>query len=211
MLQNFQVSRQRLGRETPPSAFGRLKQLAAGLHVPIEHELRGQSFLWGGMQADFLWPEITPEEIAPLAQNNDSLVVRLQYGKRTILLPGDMEKQVECVLLGETAASFLHADVLKLGHHASKNSTMLEFLGAVSPQISILPAGEESPYGHPSPELLQRLEVSGSRVLRTDQDGPVQVLTDGRALRASSFAGCPEPATLSGKAQPPDHGQANQQ
>jgi competence protein ComEC len=211
VLQNFQVSRLLLGRETAAPAFGRLKQVAASLHVPIEHEQRGQSFLWDGVQVDFLWPEILPKEIAPLAKNNDSLVVRLQYGERTILLPGDMEKQAEYVMLGENTPSFLHADVLKVGHHGSKNAAMPEFLSAVAPQISIASSGVENPYGHPSPELLQRLEESGSRLLRTDRVGAVQILTDGHALHASCFADCPEPAIQSGKAHPPDHNQGNQQ
>ena len=165
VLQKFRVSRLLLGRETAAPAFGSLKQVAASLHVPIEHELRGQNFLWDGVQVDFLWPEITPEETAPLAKNNDSLVVRLQYGERTILLPGDMEKQVEYAMLGENTPSFLHADVLKVGHYGSINSTMPEFLAAVAPQISIIFSGTENPYGHPSPELVQRLEESGLRVL----------------------------------------------
>jgi competence protein ComEC len=149
--------------------------------------------------------------IAPLATNNDSLVVRLQYGNRTVLLPGDMEKQVEYVMPGENKPAFLHADVPKVNYHGSKNYTMPEFLATVAPQISIISSGTENPYGHPSPDLLQRLEESGSCVLRTHRDGAVQILTDGHALKASCFASCPELAIQSGKAQPPDHGQSNQQ
>ena len=55
----------------------------------------------------------------------------------------------------------LHADVLKVGHHGSKNSTTQEFLDAVAPTIAIISSGEDNPYGHPSPELLERLETSG--------------------------------------------------
>ncbi|MGB7845130.1 MAG: MBL fold metallo-hydrolase [Candidatus Acidiferrum sp.] len=160
---------------------------------------------------DFLWPEIAPEETAPLAKNNDSLVVRLHYGDRTILLPGDAEKQVEYTLLGENEPAFLRADVLKVGHHGSKNSTMPEFLRAVAPRISIISSGVENPYGHPSPELLERLGESGTRVLRTDENGAVQIVTDGHALRVNCFEACPEPATELGKAQSPDHNQASQQ
>jgi competence protein ComEC len=95
VLQNFRVSRLLLGRETAAPAFGKLKELATARHIPIEHERRTASFLWDGVQVDVLWPEIAPEEVAPLAKNNDSMVVRLKYGDRTILLPGDGEKQVE--------------------------------------------------------------------------------------------------------------------
>ena len=209
ILQNFKVGQLWLGRETAVPAFARLKDEAALLHVPIEHELRGQHFLWDGVQLDFLWPEIPPEEVAPLAKNNDSLVVRLRYQDRTILLPGDAEKQAEAVMLAENDTAVLHADVLKVGHHGGKNSTMPDFLAAVAPQISIISAGEENPYGHPSPELLQRLGESGTRLLRTDRDGAVRVLTDGHSLRVDCFVPCPEPVAPSQSAPVPEHREQN--
>jgi competence protein ComEC len=190
VLENFRVGRLWLGRETETPALGQLKLIAERRHIPIEHELRGQSFLWDGVQVDFLWPQIPPEEIAPSAKNNDSLVVRLQYKERSVLLPGDAEKQAEHAMLSETEAGKLHADVLKVGHHGSKNSTMPEFLESVGPQIAIISAGEQNPYGHPSPELLERLRGSGARILRTDEEGAVQVVTDGHGIRVSCFVGC---------------------
>lgn len=211
VLQNFHVSPLWLGRETTAPAFTRLKQVANSLHVPIEQERRGQRFMWDGVQVDFLWPEPSMEEIAPIAKNNDSLVVRLHYGDRTMLLPGDAEKQVEYTMLAENRPEFLHADVLKVGHHGSKNSTMPEFLDAVNPQISVISAGEENPYGHPNPELLERLEEKRSRVLRTDRDGAVQILTDGHTLEVNCFRPCPTTSAESMSAQAPDHGQRDQQ
>ena len=192
VLENFQVGRLWLGRETETPALGQLKKIAEGRHIRIEHELRGQSFLWDGVQVDFLWPQIPPEEIGRGAQNNDSLVVRLQYKERSVLLPGDAEKQAEYAMLSETNAGKLHADVLKVGHHGSKNSTMPEFLESVGPRIAIISAGEQNPYGHPSPELLERLRESGARILRTDEEGAVQVVTDGHSLRVSCFVECGE-------------------
>jgi competence protein ComEC len=190
VLENFQVGRLWLGRETETPALGQLKKIAEERNIRIEHELRGQSFLWDGVQVDFLWPQIPPEEIAPSAKNNDSVVVRLQYKERSVLLPGDAEKQAEYAMLSETEAGKLHADVLKVGHHGSKNSTMPEFLESVGPQIAIISAGEQNPYGHPSAELLERLRESGARILRTDEAGAVQVVTDGHSLRVNCFAGC---------------------
>jgi competence protein ComEC len=207
ILQNFKIGQLWLGRETAAPAFARLKDEAALLRVPIEHELRGQHFLWDAVQVDFLWPEIPPEEVAPSAKNNDSLVVRLRYLDRTFLLPGDAEKQAEAAMLAENDAAALHADVLKVGHHGSKNSTMPDFLAAVAPQISIISAGEENPYGHPHPELIQRLEESGTRLLRTDRDGAVRVLTDGHSLRVDCFVACPEAVAPSQSTPTPDHRQ----
>ena len=209
ILQNFHVGQLWLGRETAAPAFARLKEEAARLHVPIEHELRGQHFLWDGVQLDFLWPEISPEEVAPLAKNNDSLVLRLRYLEKTFLLPGDAEKQAEATMLAENDAAEIHADVLKVGHHGSKNSTMPDFLAAIAPRISIISAGEENPYGHPSAELLERLEESGTRLLRTDRDGAVRVLTDGHVLQVTCFVPCPAASAQSGSTPAPDHGQRN--
>ena len=112
-------------------------------------------------------------------------------------------------MLAENDAAVLHADVLKVGHHGSKNSTVPDFLAAVAPQISIISAGEENPYGHPSPELLQRLAESGTRLLRTDRDGAVRVLTDEHSLQVDCFVACPEPVGSSQNTPVPYHRQQN--
>jgi competence protein ComEC len=209
VLQNFRVKRLFLGRESSAPAQLQLEELAARLHVPMEHERNGQSFDWDGVHVTFLWPEISADEVAPMDKNNDSLVVRLEYGHRSFLLLGDAEKQVEYTMLSENDPRLLHADVLKVGHHGSKNSTMPQFLSAVDPQIAVISSGEENPYGHPSPELLQRLEQSGARILRTDRDGAVQILTDGRDLRVNCYLACVQSSVESGSAQPPNYHQRN--
>ena len=210
VLQNFRVGELWLGRETAAPAFARLKEEAARMHVPVHYELRGQHFMWDGVQVDFLWPEIPPEEVAPLAKNNDSLVMRLRYMEKTFLLPGDAEKQVEAAMLAENDAAELHADVLKVGHHGSKNSTMPDFLAAVAPSVSVISAGEDNPYGHPNPELLERLDGSGTRMLRTDRDGAVRVITDGHTFQVSCFAACAKGGAESVGVQKPEDGKHDQ-
>jgi beta-lactamase superfamily II metal-dependent hydrolase len=120
-----------------------------------------------------------------------------------VLLPGDAEKQAEHAMLSETHAEELHADVLKVGHHGSKNSTMPEFLERVGPRVAIISAGEDNPYGHPSGELLERLEEQGIRILRTDEEGEVRVVTDGHNLRVGCFVACPVEVRTSGNVQTP--------
>jgi competence protein ComEC len=95
------------------------------------------------------------------------------------MLPGDAEKQAESSILSDSGEAALRADVLKVGHHGSKNSTMSGFLAAVHPSVAVIRAGEDNLYGHPNPELLERLTTAGVRILRTDGDGAVHVLTDG--------------------------------
>ncbi len=196
ILENFRVGRLWIGREVASPVLGKLEELARARKIPIEHEIRGKSFAWDGVEGEFFWPDAPSTELASTAKNNDSLVLRLRYGKRTILLPGDAEKDAERSILAEQDETSLQADVLKIGHHGSKNSTTPDFLAAVRPRIAIISAGEENPYGHPSPELLERLEGAGVRVLRTDRDGAVRVRTDGAHLEVACFVACPEPASV---------------
>jgi hypothetical protein len=124
--------------------------------------------------------------IAGSAKNDDSLVLRLHFGNRNVMLPGDAER--------------------------SKNSTMTEFLAAVHPQAGMISAGEVNPYGHPSPELLERLENAGIRIQRTDRDGAVHVLTDRARIEISCFVAWPDrrnpPASV--LAQRPNHDQSDE-
>jgi competence protein ComEC len=71
----------------------------------------------------------------------------------------------------------LRADVVKVGHHGSHASSSREFLAAVQPQLAIISVGAENRFGHPAPELLARLE--GVEVLRTDQRGRIELISDG--------------------------------
>ena len=190
ILENFRVGKLWIGREVSSPVLARLEQLARDRRVPMEHELRGKSFDWDGVQGEFLWPETEPASVATEAKNDDSLVLRLRYGNRAILLPGDAEKQAERGILEDNPPETLRSDVLKIGHHGGKNSTTQEFLRSVEPAIGIISVGEANPYGHPSPELLDRLESSNVHILRTDRDGAVHVLTDGRQLEVSCFVPC---------------------
>jgi competence protein ComEC len=190
ILQNFRVGQLWIGREVASPALIKLEQLAHAEGVSIEYEVRGKSFAWDGVEGQFLWPETLPTDVAPTAKNNDSLVLRLHYGHRTLLLPGDAEKDAERAILAENPEGELRADVLKIGHHGSKNSTMPDFLTAVQPRFAIISAGDGNPYGHPNPVLLQRLEGAGIRILRTDRDGAVRVLTDGERVEVSCFVPC---------------------
>jgi competence protein ComEC len=213
ILENFHVGTIWIGRDVESAALANLEKLAREKSLPIVHEIRGNAFSWDGVETQFLWPEIPPEEIRPSPKNNDSLVLRLKYGERTLMLPGDAEKQVEKAMMEENAEATLRADVLKVGHHGSKNSTTLGFLAAIQPRVAVISAGEDNPYGHPNPELLERLEGAGVRILRTDRDGAVHVLTDGKQLEITCFVACPQTAgrPASALTQPPDQHKHSQQ
>ncbi|HKV23830.1 MAG TPA: DNA internalization-related competence protein ComEC/Rec2 [Candidatus Acidoferrum sp.] len=192
ILENFKVRKLWIGREVKSVALADLENLAKSDHISIAHEVRGEPFSWNGFETQVLWPENASTDAGDSPQNNDSLVLRLKIGQIGLMLPGDAEKQAEASMLAENPATALQAAVLKVGHHGSKNSTTPEFLAAVHPQLAIISAGADNPYGHPNEELLDRLQNAGVTVLRTDQDGAVHVLTDGRTLEVRCFVACPK-------------------
>jgi competence protein ComEC len=129
-----------------------------------------------------------------------------------MMLPGDAEKEAEREMLAENKEDELQAEVLKIGHHGSRNSTTPEFLAAVKPRLAIISVGEDNPYGHPNAELLERLANAGVRVLRTDQNGAVHILMDRKGLEVRCFVPCP-PVDVDGlrQAQAPDRDKNQEQ
>ena len=112
--------------------------------------------------------------------NNSSIVARLVYGQTKFLLMGDAEMEVEKELL--SSGGDLSAQVLKTGHHGSDTSSNEEFLEAVSPQIAAIQAGKDNDFGHPSLRILKRLERAGAEILRTDKNGTIKLVSDGREI-----------------------------
>lgn len=112
--------------------------------------------------------------------NNNSVVLMLSYGEMEVLLTGDIEAKAErkIILSGAT----LDADILKIAHHGSKTSTTPELLRAVSPEVAIIQVGKNR-YGHPTPEVLSRLEKSGIKYYRNDLDGTIKVVSDGESYQ----------------------------
>jgi len=126
---------------------------------------------------DILNPQIaTYREI-----NNNSIVARLTYKKHSFLFTADIEKPVEYELAKENAP-LIDSDVLKVGHHGSKTSSTKLFLAAVSPDLAVISVGRNNSYGHPTQDVLENLKEYGIKVLRTDIDGDVKVLSDGENL-----------------------------
>ena len=114
----------------------------------------------------------------------------LEYADRTIVLTGDSNERNEEYLL-ERGVLNVDADVLKVGHHGSRTSTISEFLNAVDCEYAVISYGEDNDYGHPTPELMERLEEytdvkpdGDYNGYETAKDGNVSVYVDGNgALR----------------------------
>ena len=107
--------------------------------------------------------------------NNLSVALRIDYGKTSMLLTGDLEKAGERYLIEQ--GYDLDVDVYKAGHHGSKTSSSDWLLEAMTPTISVISAGEGNRYGHPAGEVVERLQKWGA-VYRTDREGTIVLQSD---------------------------------
>jgi len=138
-------------------------------------------FAWGGAALEVLAP--TPDYV-PVGEpkNNDSLVMRVQFGERSFVLTGDVERAIEQEIEGGMG----HSDVLKVAHHGSKTSSTPALLDSLHPVFALISNGFENSYGHPHPDILARLAERGICVLRTDALGLISIRTDGRRLQVET-------------------------
>jgi beta-lactamase superfamily II metal-dependent hydrolase len=111
------------------------------------------------------------------ALNNNSVVLKLTYGKFSALFTGDMEQAAETRLVSKNATA-LDVGVLKVGHHGRNTSSTLPFLNAVTPEVVILSLGPG--YGLPDYQVLERISLAGNQhVFRTDLDGTITLTVNG--------------------------------
>jgi len=125
-------------------------------------------------------------EPAPLGENEESLVLRLDWRGFSLLLTGDLGRPGEERVLASRAP--VRALALKVGHHGSRLSSSEEFLAATRAAVAVISVGARNPFRHPTPEALGRLEAAGARIYRTDRDGAVILETDGATLWITRWA-----------------------
>ncbi len=184
VIANFKVGELWVGRDEETSAFLNLLAEARARRIPIVEETQGRQFDWDGVKGKVLWP--ADISAVSKASNDDSLVMRIQDGGESFLLPGDIEKHVENELVDEQAP--LAADFLKVPHHGSRTSSTDAFVGAVAPKVAVVSVGEGNQFGHPVDAVVERYAAAGVRFLRTDHDGAVTAITDGHGLVVHTFA-----------------------
>lgn len=123
--------------------------------------------------------------IAPKAgevySDNTSLIIRVEYGETSFLFTGDAEYPDEQFAMD--SGSVLKSTVLKLAHHGSSSSSSDDFLAAVKPEYAVISVGADNSYGHPTERVLSRLQAKGVALLRTDLQGDIHCVSDGKALR----------------------------
>jgi competence protein ComEC len=120
-------------------------------------------------------------------RNDDSLVLELRHEQVSILLTGDIGREIESALA--PSLDLLPIVVLKSPHHGSATSSSDEFIDRLKPRVVLINCGRANPYGHPVPRVLDRYVNAQSRVFRTDLDGQIELTTNGHSLRVETFTG----------------------
>jgi competence protein ComEC len=184
VARNFSV-RAALVARTPDrdDEYATFAKTLSAKNVPVRLIGAGDVLHFGAVTASVLWP--TPSTNAQASSsNNDSVVLRLRLGERTLLLTGDIEKGGENGIL---QAQNLRADVVKVAHHGSKTSSTPSFVAAVQPRFAVISVGQASVFGHPNKEVVERWKAGRAQVLTTGASGTITVTTDGRDLTVEIF------------------------
>ena len=179
ILNDFAVRELWVGVTEDGETWRHLQAVAHARGTVIRRFARGAEMQFGGTWISVLAPA-TDYVPGDQPANDDSMVMRIQYGDRSFLLTGDMESPVERAVA--ESAGWPHADVLKVGHHGSKTSSTPEFLDQVHPAMAVMSAGYGNLYGHPHPITLASLRDRHVLAFRTDLDGAVTLVTDGKRV-----------------------------
>ncbi len=183
VMKNFRPRELWVGAVGESPEWQQVRKAARDLGITIRPLQQGDPFSYGGTTLQVLAPLA---DYIPTAtpQNNDSLVMRVEFGSTSFLLTGDMEKKIEEQLY---ARGLLRpADVLKVGHHGSRTSSTPDLLNAVHPVFGLISVGYENTYGHPHPLTLDALREHHATVYRTDEQGLVRVISDGHRITIES-------------------------
>lgn len=180
------------GRQPALWAADRLNGALAAGRIPASIAPGDQP---GWIGASRVW-RLNPLASAPFAplpkglnENDRSIVLRVEYGRASVLLTGDLEAP-GARLLAERAElrELLRSTVIKVPHHGSRGALSPAFLRAVSPRVAIVSAGANNSYGHPTPEMLRAYARLKSAIFRTDLNGAVKIVTDGTHLHVYRYA-----------------------
>ena len=173
VMQNYKVGAVlETKAQSDSQIFKKLEDLIQGKHIATIEAQRGEKInLDDNASMEILNPG--PETpISAQDTNASSIVAKLSFGSNSFLFTGDLPSDQEAELIKEKLD--LDSNVLKVGHHGSKYSTGEEFLKAVNPQDAVISVGKNNRYGHPAPEILDRLKNYGVKIFRTDEMGDIE-------------------------------------
>ena len=185
LLQNFRVGRLIVSDSMLPSRpYAEILTLARELGVPVVLACAGGSLQFDPTTRIFVLhaaPKARPRDL-----NDESIILKVVYGRSSMILTGDASTRVEEEILGG-GAPILSCDVIKVAHHGAVTSSGAEFLKAVNPTLALISVGRENKFKHPSPLTLSRYESLGIEISRTDLRGALVIESDGEHFRSESW------------------------
>ena len=130
----------------------------------------------GNLYFDILWPE--EEQITDNILNNNSIVMRLNYFDFSMLFTGDIEEIAEKKIIEKYKGKekILKSDIIKIAHHGSKTSSIVNFLKLVKPKVALIAVGKNNKFGHPNEEVLEMLNSLPCEIYRTDLNGEIVIM-----------------------------------
>lgn len=163
----------------------KLAELSEKQECGLRYMLLGNRINLGRLKLTCVYPSVKTNASD---KNEQSLVLLAEYGETSFLLAGDIEDGGETQIVREGQRLLpKHVTVLKAAHHGSGSSSGAEFLKRVNPDIAVLSYGNGNSYGHPSGEVVKRLEESGADIWRTGDSGAVKIVTDGTRVEVLGF------------------------
>lgn len=185
VLRNFNVDAALVARSPADDPeYAKFAQTLSTTGTHLATLQAGDLIRFGDVEMEVLWPPAATHANEP-SRNNDSIVVRITFRSRSLLLTGDIEKSGESALLA--TGKELRSDVVKAPHHGSRTSSTPAFVAATKPNVAIVSVGQYSMFGHPHPDVIERWQAIGAEVLTTGKCGAITVTTDGGVLTVTGL------------------------
>jgi competence protein ComEC len=187
LLHDFRVRGMWEGVDVPrDGALQHVRQLAIRRGADHRFVRAGDELDVGGARVR-VWHPPPPDWERQKIRNDDSIVLDLRFGDVSLVLTGDIGKDVERGLVRQLAAAPLA--VLKVPHHGSAASSSPPFLEALRPRVAVFTVGAASRSSPSMPTVVARYTSIGAEVVKTGEDGAVEVETDGKEVRVTTFTG----------------------
>lgn len=181
IFERFEVSRVVMPeQETNSSYYDEMMRAAKKEGAEIIYASSGNEFEIGDTSVKILSPS-PRESYSEEELNLSSLVIQLQYGKRSFVFAGDAEAENERYILKQYGKR-IDCDILAAGHHGSSTSSTEEFIRALSPDIAVISCEKNNEYGHPHIETLTTFKKFKVDVCRTDREGHIVFSCDGNKI-----------------------------
>ena len=174
VINNFDIGQIYMPKiETTTKTFEDVLEAIENKNLTVTAPNKGDKIELGQAVGEFMTEPILDKDNL----NVSSLVLRLEFGNTSYLFMGDAEEENEETII------WPKTNVLKVGHHGSSTSSSKSFLEQVQPKYAIIMAGKDNSYGLPTQETIDKLHNIGSEIYRTDEDGTIQMTSDGNTIQ----------------------------